>query len=99
VQDALRAATQTILGSMQAMRGQAQDQAGGGGAGSSGSRDAGKEALPEAAMLFSEDWGNLPGTVKNQILQAMGEGYPKEFEQLIQIYFRGLAETSAEDEQ
>ena len=100
IQDALRGASQSMLASMESMRNQDQDQnPAGGGGGASSSADLADGALPEAVMTVGDDWGNLPGDVKNQILQAMGEGYPKEFEKMIQIYFRGLAETSTNDEE
>jgi len=101
IQDALHAATQSALGSMQAMRNQSQNrnQSGGsGGTGSSGSAEPAAEELPEVVMKLGGNWGDLPGNVKNQILQAMSEGYPKEFEEMIQVYFRGLAETSKDDQ-
>jgi len=105
VKDALASAAQEILASMQSMRNAGQGQskqpgqtAGSAGTGSSGSKDLSGESLPEAAMLLSEDWGKLPGEVKNQILQAMSEGYPKEFEKMIQVYFKGLAEADEQNE-
>jgi hypothetical protein len=100
IQDALRAATQSALGSMQAMRNQSQNQnqpGGSGGTGGSGSAEPATEELPEAVMKLGDNWGDLPGNVKNQILQAMDEGYPKEFEEMIQVYFRGLAETNKDE--
>jgi len=101
VQEALNAAAQAMLASMQAMRNQDQAQGkmpGAAGTGTRGSRNLAEEGLPESAMMLSEDWGKLPGEVKNQILQAMSEGYPKEFEKMIQVYFKGLAETSEANE-
>ena len=96
IQDALRAATQSALGSMQAMRNQNQTD-GSGGTGGSGPAEPATEELPEAVMKLGANWGDLPGNVKNQILQAMDEGYPKEFEEMIQVYFRGLAETNKDE--
>jgi len=95
VQAALQAASQAVLASMESTRDQNR---GGGGSGSGASAELADEALPEAVMLIGDDWGNLPGKVKNQILQAMSEGYPKEFEEMVQIYFRGLAEIAGNDE-
>jgi len=89
-----------MLASMESMRNRNQERnRAGGGGGSSSPGDLADGALPEAVMTIGDDWGNLPGDVKNRILQAMGEGYPKEFEKMIRIYFRGLAETSANDEE
>ena len=93
IQNALNNATQSMLASMQAMR-----KPGNSGTGSTGIGTGSDAELPEAVMKMGDDWGKLPGEVKNQILQAMKEGYPREFEKMVQVYFRGLAETSKGDD-
>ena len=96
IQNALQDSARSMLASMAAMR---QNKTGGSsGTGGMGQGTLTGEALPEAVMNLGEDWGKLPGNVRNEILQAMGEGYPKEFEKMIQIYFRGLAESAGKEQ-
>lgn len=49
--------------------------------------------------MDKEDWGKLPGELRNKILQALQEPYPPELEPIIREYFRKLAETEEEPQQ
>ena len=48
--------------------------------------------LWQAITRDNVDWGRLPGHLRDQIRQAMKDGYPGEFEELIKTYYKGLAE-------
>ena len=48
--------------------------------------------MPETIVAEEpQNWGRLPGHLKSRVLQALSEGYPKEYEPLVRAYLKALA--------
>jgi hypothetical protein len=51
-----------------------------------------------AANRQGRSWGQLPAHKREQILQSMTEGFPSHYQQLLERYYRRLAEERPTDE-
>jgi len=50
-----------------------------------------RELESELARLSSRNWGELPGTLKTQILQSAGKTPSGDYARLIRFYFEEIA--------